>query len=58
MAKPQSGRHKIIDGKEFFRYRVGLTKQEADSMAVDLKERYFVRVLPHKDKWAVYCREK
>ncbi len=58
MARKGTGRHKIIDGKEFFRYRVGLTKREADSMSEDLQERYFVRVLPHKGKWAVYCREK
>ncbi|KKM25408.1 hypothetical protein LCGC14_1595210 [marine sediment metagenome] len=53
-----AGRHKVIDGKRFFRYRVGLTKREADSMSDDLQERYLVRVLPHKGKWAVYCREK
>lgn len=53
-----AGRHKVIDGKRFFRYRVGLTKREADNMSDDLQERYLVRVLPHKGKWAVYCREK
>ncbi len=58
MGPKLSGRHMMIDGKKFFRYRVGLTKREADSMSEELQERYFVRVLPHKGKWAVYCREK
>ncbi len=55
-----AGRHKVIDGKEFFRYRVRLTKDEADSLGRKLKQegRYFVRVLPHAGMWAVYCREK
>lgn len=60
MGRKSTGRHKIIDGKRFFRYRVGLTKREADSLGRSLKKegRYFVRVLPHEGMWAVYCRDK
>ncbi len=59
MAKA-SGRHKVIGGKRFFRYRVGLSHDAAKKMAKDLREtgRYFVRIQRHEGDWAVYCRDK
>ncbi len=55
-----AGRHKVIGGKRFWRYRVDLSHDEAIRLGKELRAtgRYFVRIQRHEGKWAVYCLEK
>ncbi len=55
-----TGRHKMIGGEKFWRYRVGLTEAAAKSLGKELRKtgRYYVRVQMHEGKYAVYCRER
>ena len=60
MAKAKSGRHRIFNGKQYFKYRIIASKREAQKLVKELREsgRHFVRLVAEDNPWAVYCLEK
>ncbi len=54
-----TGRHKIIDGKRFFKFKIFPTKAAANRKAKELRDsgRYLVRVQADDGQWAIFCFE-